>query len=113
MNGNPGERAVAFHGSKSIEGNQKIAETREIRPGNRNLYDSRKDVNTLRDNYGNACGKGSYFSDDIEIRALRFATKATQARLCSKKIRIPEGNQMNRIVNEAKYARPYGICIQK
>ena len=119
MNGNPREWAVAFHGSKSIEGNQKIAETREIRPGNRNLYDTHKDVNPLSDNYGNACGKGSYFSDDIEIPAHLFATKVNdrtcvfQARLCPKKIRIPEGNQMYRIVNEAKYARPYGICIQK
>ena len=32
-------------------------------------------MNPLTDIYGNACGKGTYFLDDIESPAQRFATK--------------------------------------
>ena len=118
--GGSGEWAVAFHGSRTVAGNIGIATSREIRPGGGQWHKKDVDINELSDNKGNPCGEGSsYFADDIEISAAPFYTTSIsgktcvfQARLCPSKIRIPTGNSNYRIVNEMKYARPYGICVR-
>ena len=119
MDGRPGEWAVGFHGSKTEKSNVGIAETREIRPGGSNVYWYDEDINELSDNKGDYCGRGSYFADDINISASSmYSTKIKgricvfQARLCPSKVRIPVGKPAYRIVNEAQYARPYGICVK-
>ena len=118
MNGNPNEWAIGFHGSRTVEGNQGIASSREIRPGARQLHKNDKDVNSLSDKYNKSCGTGSYFADDIEISARGYGGSINerkcvfQARLKPSKVRIPGGNRNYRIVNETEYARPYGICIK-
>ena len=117
MDGESGEWTSGFHGSSSMTGNQEIVASREIRPGERQMFRDDIDVNTLSDTFGEACGDGAYFADDIEV-AKRYATTVKnlkcvfQARLCPSKVRIPSEYPMFRIVNEAKYARPYGICVE-
>ena len=115
--GSPGEWAVGYHGSTK-EGNVEIASSREILPGPRQAFRSYTDTNKLSDNLDKPCGPGSYFADDIEISAEQYAAAINgricvfQARLCPSKVRIPSGQRSYRIVNEVKYARPYGICVQ-
>ena len=117
MDGNPREWAVGFHGS-DLKGIKGIIESNyEIRPGSGQFHKGDIDINTLSDNCGKPCGPGSYFADDITISArdyskvIRERKCVFQVRLCPSKIRIPKGEKGYRIVNEEKYARPYGICI--
>lgn len=116
MDGNPNEWTVGFHGS-SVEGMKNIAASREIRSGARQMFCDDVDINSVSDRFGLECGVGAYFADDIEI-AKRYAADIRglkcvfQARLYPSKVRVPEGYPMFRIVNQAEYARPYGICVE-
>ena len=118
-NGNPREWAVAYHGSRSLAGNQGIATSREIKSGERQAFQYDEDVNPLSDNKGDECGRGSYFAEDIETSADGYSADVNgrkcvfQVRLCPKYIRIPKNQQDYRIVKSADHARPYGICIRK
>ena len=119
MNGNPGEWAVGYHGS-SLTGNKGIASERLLKPGSGQAYENDIDMNPLSTRKGKQCGKGSYFASDIETPVEWGYSKPINGRYCvfqvrlkPSQVRIPETMTQYRIINNPKYARPFGICIKE
>ncbi|XP_063728972.1 uncharacterized protein LOC134856632 [Symsagittifera roscoffensis] len=117
MNGNPNEWAVGFHGSDQ-KGTELIAQTRIFKEGKRQHYQYSEDINEKSNNRGKLCGKGIYFGSQIEI-AERFSnfksdnkTCVLQVRMKPDELRIPKDKTDYRIVQDAQFVRPYGLCLK-
>ena len=66
MNGNDNEWAVGFHGSTQ-EGTKAITQSRLLKAGGGQAFQSATDTNKLSDRAGMPCGVGVYFAAFIEI----------------------------------------------
>ncbi|XP_075261746.1 uncharacterized protein LOC142353397 [Convolutriloba macropyga] len=117
MNDNDNEWAVGFHGSTQ-EGTKAITQSRLLKAGGGQAFQSATDTNKLSDKAGMPCGVGVYFAAFIEISKSysRFSPGESpcvlQVRIKPDKTRIPEGANNYRIVNDPQFIRPYGLCLK-